>query len=230
MLRDDYDFPDQARRAARHWIARLSAARALYELAADHHIERVGTGETIERLHQGHTTVAEGSGGTTGGWSLESFDVQYPTNVRRTALAKPWVSNAKPVQDETGVPANTAVVSLTAIADPSVAKSMIERLVGLERDLNALAEANELSEYCQGLLLEEVLPRIRELRTLLGRIAADEHERRELVKDSLVGVGKAAGALAAVGRLASGFSGLAKVPDLLLGGVEFIGSIAQHIG
>ncbi len=49
VLHEEYDYPDQCARAARHWAARLGAARALTELVREGYLDST-SGEQTERV------------------------------------------------------------------------------------------------------------------------------------------------------------------------------------
>lgn len=231
ILDEDYGFTDACIRAARYWESRLCAAEALRELVNEGYLDRVGSVVHVEGVHQGYTTVTPESGsGTTGGWSLDRFNIEYPARVTKGPFAKTWT--ALPADSElASIPAIPTVLQpLGAIASPKISGDAIEALNELERQLIVLVESGDLSRESKTLITEQAYILIDELRTILREVATNEHARAGLIRRAATTTGKVLGTLASAGRLVAGVQGLANSPAVFEEGEKILHSIEHWIG
>jgi hypothetical protein len=118
ILNDDYDYPDQVSRAARHWMAKLSVARAIVELVRDDYLEPADESLTTLDVQQAFTTVVERSGGSSGGWHLDTLSVRLPHRVRRGPFSRPWTPPTGSPQTRTHSPLEQGTFVSQALRQP----------------------------------------------------------------------------------------------------------------
>lgn len=112
VLDDTHDFSAQLQQAARHWEARIAAARAIQHLSSQGYFAVGDNAHPVDRVKQDYTTAIDGSRAQIGTWNLEKFDVRFPASVYRSPFAEvrqarsnaPQLESAKSRLSATGNP------------------------------------------------------------------------------------------------------------------------------
>lgn len=134
ITRDDHDFIGQCQRAGRYWSSCVEAAQALKELTQDGYIDAENASQRTLTVQQAYTTMIPGSGGTSGAWTIEKFDVPFPERVRKGPFAKPW---------EPAIQAS-ATAGTTTIADGPITRAAQIRMSAIEDIDRAIARFEDL--------------------------------------------------------------------------------------